>query len=124
MSAYGEAPSYLAEMLEHRSDNPALHRQRNTANRRTGQTRRSSFEAEDVWITKLRQDWAISLEQFANWSHQRDTEYFNLQNQAQNISIQTAFPGQIETLHQLHERLWDGLAIKKRYSIQMSYTLH
>jgi hypothetical protein len=33
---HGEAPSYLAEMLEHRSDNPALHRLRNTANRGPG----------------------------------------------------------------------------------------
>ena len=33
---HGEAPSYLAEMLEHRSDNPALHRLRNTAKRGPG----------------------------------------------------------------------------------------
>ena len=33
---HGEAPSYLAEMLEHKSDNPALHRLRNTANRGPG----------------------------------------------------------------------------------------
>ena len=33
---HGEALSYLAEMLEHRSDNPALHRLRNTANRGPG----------------------------------------------------------------------------------------
>ena len=31
-----EAPSYLAEMLEHKSDNPALYRLRNTANRGPG----------------------------------------------------------------------------------------
>ena len=33
---HGEAPSYLAEMLDHRSDIPALHRLRNTANRVPG----------------------------------------------------------------------------------------
>ena len=90
----------------------------------TGKTRRSSFEAEDVWTTKLRHDWAIPLEQFANRSHRRDTQHFNLQEQTQNISIQTVSPGRIETLYQLHERLCDGLAIKKRYTNVLYITLH
>ena len=63
---HGEASSYLAEMLEHRSDNPALHRPRKHSESWTKKTRRSSFEAEDIWTTKLRHDWAIPLEQLAN----------------------------------------------------------
>ena len=30
------------------------------------ETRRSSLEAEDLWTTKLRHDWAIYLEQLPN----------------------------------------------------------
>ena len=90
----------------------------------TRKTRRSSFEAEDIWSTKLRHDWAIPLEQLANRSHRRDTQHFNLQEQTQNISIQTVSPGRIETLHQLHEHLCDGLAIKKRYTNVLYITLH
>ena len=89
----------------------------------TGKTRHSSFEAEDNWTTKLRHDWAIPLEQPANRSHRRDTQHFNLQEQTQNISIQTVFPGRIETLCQLHERLCDGLAIKKPYTNVLYITL-
>ena len=62
---HGEAPAYLAEMLEHKSDNPALRRLRNTANRGPGKTRRPSLKAEDTWTTKLRHDWAIPMEQLA-----------------------------------------------------------
>ena len=90
----------------------------------TGKIRRSSFEAEDVWTTKLRHHWAIPMEQLANRSHQRNTQHFNLQEQTQNISIQTVSPGRIETLHQLHERLCNGLAIKKRYINVLYITLH
>ena len=90
----------------------------------TGKTRRSSFEAEDVWTTKLRHDWAIPLEQLANRSHRRDTQHFKLQEQTQNISIQTVSHGRIETSYQLHERLCDGLAIKKRYRNVIYITLH
>ena len=61
----------------------------------TGKTRRSSFEAEDNWTAKLRHDWAIPLEQLANRSHRRDTQHFNLQEQTQNISIQTVSLGRI-----------------------------
>ena len=109
---HGEALSYLAEMLELRSDNPSTEKHSESW---TGKTHSSLFEAEDVWTTKLRHDWAIPLEQSANWSHWRDTQHFNLQEQTQNIFIQTVFPGRIETLYRLHERLCDGLAIKKRY---------
>ena len=90
----------------------------------TGKTHRSSLEAEDVWTTKLCHDWAIPMEQLANWSHRRDTQHFNLQDQTQNIFIQTVFPGRIETLYQLHERLCDGLAIKKRCINVLYITLH
>ena len=38
--------------------------------------------------------------------------------------IQTVSPGRIVTLHQLHERLCDGLAIKKRYINVLYITLH
>ena len=82
------------------------------------------FEAEDVWTTKLHHDWAIPLEQLANRSHRRDTQHFNLQEHTQNISIQAVSPGRIETLHQLHERLCDGLAVKKRYTNVLYITLH
>ena len=90
----------------------------------TRKTRRSSFKAEDVWTTKLCHDWAIPLEQLANRSHRRDAQHFNLQEQTQNISIRTVSPGRIETLHQLHERLCDGPAIKKRYINVLYITLH
>ena len=46
---------------------------------------------------ELCHDWAIPMEQPANWSHRRDTQNFNLQNQTQNSFIQTVFPGRIET---------------------------
>ena len=56
---HDEAPVYLAEMLEHKSDNPALHRLQNKS--WTGKTRRFSHEAEDVWTTKLCYDRAILI---------------------------------------------------------------
>ena len=62
--------------------------------------------------TNLRHNWAIPMEHAAEWSHRRDTQHFNLQDQTQNIFIQTVFHGRMER----HKRLCDGLVIKKRYT--------
>ena len=110
-------------MLEHRSDNPALHRLRNTANRGPGKLVVPCSKLKTFGPRSFVTTGAIPLEQLANRSHRRDAQHFYLQEQTQNISIQTVSPGRIETLHQLHERLCDGLAIKKRY-INVLYITH
>ena len=124
LATNGSAPSYLAEMLEHKSDNHALHRLRNTANRGPGKlvvhrTRLKTFGPRS-FATTGPSLWNSLPTEVTDVTLNISTFKIRLKT----FSFKQSFPGRIETLYQLHERLYEGFAIKKRYTNVLYITLH
>ena len=121
---HGEAPSYLVEMLEHKSDNPALLRLRNTATRRLGKlvVPRSRLK------TLRPRSFATTGPSLWNSLPTEVTdETLNISTfkiRLKTFLFKQSFPDDLRLYASCASALCDGLAIKKRYMNVLYITLH